>query len=73
MTPITIPIRSLAAEPEESIVYMPMPREITCILDGFESQLAQIVIEVISEQSEDTLRVMVELACDEAWRGVNLN
>jgi hydrogenase-1 operon protein HyaF len=27
MTPITIPIRSLAAEPEESIVCMPMPRE----------------------------------------------
>ena len=27
MGPITIPIRSLAAEPEDSIVYMPMPRE----------------------------------------------
>ena len=27
MTPLTIPIRSLAAEPEESIAYMPMPRE----------------------------------------------
>ena len=29
MSPITIPIRSFAAEPEESIAYMPMPREMT--------------------------------------------
>ena len=29
MGPITIPIRNLAAEPDDSIVYMPMPREMT--------------------------------------------
>lgn len=44
--------------------------DITCILDGFEPQLAPLVIEVISEQSEDTLQVMMELACMEAWREV---
>jgi hydrogenase-1 operon protein HyaF len=27
MSPVTIPIRSLAVEPDEAIVYMPMPRE----------------------------------------------
>lgn len=47
--------------------------DITCVLDGFEPRLVQIVLEVISEQSEETLRVMVEVACDEAWRGVNWN
>lgn len=34
---------------------------------------APLVIDTISEQSEDTLRVMVELACMEAWRGVSWN
>ena len=29
MPPVTIPIRSLAAEPEEAIEYLPMPREMT--------------------------------------------
>ncbi|MGZ8259486.1 MAG: hydrogenase expression/formation C-terminal domain-containing protein [Caldimonas sp.] len=29
MRPVTIPIRSLAAEPEEAIVYMPMPHEMS--------------------------------------------
>ena len=47
--------------------------DITCVLDGFEPQLAPIVIEVINEQSENTLRVMIELACDEAWREVSWN
>lgn len=47
--------------------------DITCVLDGFEPRLVQIVLEVISEQSEETLRVMIEFACDEAWRRVNWN
>ena len=29
MSPVTIPIRSLAVEPDEAIAYMPMPREMT--------------------------------------------
>lgn len=47
--------------------------EITCVLDGFEPRLAPIVLEVISEQSEETLQVMMAVACDEAWRGVGWN
>ena len=47
--------------------------EIVCILDGYEPRLAPIVLEVISEQSEETLQVMMAVACDEAWRGVGLN
>lgn len=47
--------------------------EITCVLDGFEPRLAPLVLEVISEQSEETLQVMMAVACDEAWRETGWN
>lgn len=42
--------------------------EIVCIFDGIEPDLAAIVCETISEQSETTISVMINLACDAAWR-----
>lgn len=45
--------------------------EIVCVLDGYEPQLAQIVIDTIREQQETTLTVMFDFACDEAYRKTN--
>lgn len=47
--------------------------EIVCIFDGYEPQLAQIVCETIAEQSELTIGVMINLACDAAWRETRWN
>lgn len=50
------------------------PDEITCVLDGYEPYLAQIVIDTILEiRDERVFTVMWDFVCDEAWEKVNWN
>lgn len=47
--------------------------EIICVLDGYEPQLAHIVTEAISEQSELTITIMWNYAADRARETANWN
>lgn len=43
------------------------------VLDGYEPQLAGIVVETIREQDEQTLAIMWDFACDCAKARINVN
>lgn len=43
------------------------------VLDGYEPQLAQIVIDTINEQSEETVTMLFNFAGDKARESINPN
>lgn len=46
---------------------------ILIVLDGYEPQLAGIVVETIREQSEETLQMMMKWAGEAAREGIDVN